>query len=71
MSKSNYVELNEDAVEWDEFGFPEGNFASADWKESAEEILPTIASQLEEFGLRVETVDSGGDFYLWRIVKDK
>ncbi len=71
MSKSNYVELDENDLEWDEHGFPVGNFASADWKDSAEEILPVIASQLEEFGLRVETVDSGGDYYLWQIVRNE
>lgn len=70
MSKLNYVELNESEVEYDEFDFPVG-FSMADWKESAEEILPTVASQLEEFGLRVETVDTGGDYYMWRIVKDE
>ena len=68
---SKVVELDENDVEWDEFGFPVGNFASADWKESADEILPTIASQLEQFGLRVETVDSNGDYFLWQIVKDE
>jgi len=71
VSKSNFVEVDADSIEWDdEFGFPVEPYQVSDWKESADGILSLVANEIEKYGLRVELVDIDTDDYMWRIVKD-